>query len=391
MIDLEDASFQYVLRTIPSSIKVVIDDIEYQTPVEIELCQGVHRLRYLNTERFFYLSENTEQVIAVENPQGTIAIRTDIPVCITITSLGGFLERYEDVKEIEITLPIGDYSCQIFREAYETMNESFTVLPGDNKKIEFSMKPIPGSVYWRQNLTKEYESILLNESWVILSSSNTSEFYPLPSSDASPFYLDTVIRDVETRFAITDREVYSKNTTLYTSEYPIIGVKHIQDGLWVFDASGALTVLHAMTGKMQWRRDLEYIPFQMVQYGKWLAILDIYGNFYLLEPGRGYWEVFRYRIGLKSTISFLEETTNMLEVFFSSGSIVTYSFTTKAYHVQENASFRKQLIERTSDGLYWLGKRFYTFETEPTAWFIAPDTIGVLYPGSFHLIFRPDL
>jgi hypothetical protein len=391
MIDLEDASFQYILRTLPYSIKVVVDDIEYQTPVEIELSQGVHRLRYLNTERFFYLSENTEQVITVENPRGMIAIKTDIPARITITSPGGFFERYEDTKEIEITLPIGDYSCEIYREAYEMINESVTVLPGDSKKIEFIMKPKPGSVYWRQNLTKEYESILLNENWVILSSGNTSEFYPLPSSDASPFYLDTVIRDVETHYAVTDMEVYSENTTLYTSEYPIIGVKHIQDGLWVFDASGTLTVLQATSGKTQWRRNLEYIPFQMVRYGKWLAILDIYGNFYLLEPGRGYWEVFRYRIGSRSTISFLEEATNMLEVFFSSGSIVTYSFTTKAYHVQENASFQKQLIESASDGLYWLGERFYTFETEPTAWFIAPDTIGVLYPDSFHLIFRPDL
>ena len=388
-IDLEDASFTYSLETRPPGLLARVDGIDYETPFSILLQQGVHRLEVAGEERFFYLSEPTDQFLEIEEPRGILTIELNLPAEITLFRGEEMIFATQSTMRTLQTLPFGQYTLRIRREAYEPIEETVEVLPGQRVERAYSMTPIPGAVFLRRLLDHPCQAIYVNERWVILVESEKSVFMPLPTNEATAFYLEDRIIGAKGHFSYSWQTVYLDDRPFFRSSFPVVSVEPFEKEIWVFDAAGTLTVVNTQNNKTLWQRAVGYIPYWTYRRDRWLALLDIYGNFILLEPRRGYFEVLQYRFGLLKEIDHMAATPNMLRLYFSPDSILTYSFDTRASHYEEGASFESNRVTPTEKGFQQGQKVLYPFEEPIRGFDIADGRIAVLYDRFFAVLFAP--
>lgn len=388
-IDLEDASFTYSLETHPAGVLVRVDGLEYETPFSILLPQGVHRLEVAGEERFFYLSETTHQFLEIDEPSGILSIELDLPANIALYREEETVFATQSATRITQTLPLGPYILRIQREAFEPIEETVEVLPGKRVEKTFMMTPIPGAVFLRQQLDQPCQDIYINQGWVILVESEKSVFMPLPANQGEPFYLEDRIVGAMGRFSHSYRTVYLDDRPFFQASFPIAHVELLEDEIWIFDAAGTLTAMNALTNKTLWQRAVGYIPYWTYRYNRWLALLDIYGNFLLLEPQRGYYEVLQYRFGVLKEIDHMTATPNLLRVYFSPDSTLSYSFETRSCHYEDDTAFESDRIVLTKTGFQRGSDIFYRLEEPLRAFDIDDGRIAVLYDQFYAVLFAP--
>ncbi len=212
---------------------------------------------------------------------------------------------------------------------------------------------------------------------------------PLPTNETTAFYLEDRIIGAKGHFSYSCQTVYLDDIPFFRTSSPVVSVEPFEKEIWIFDAAGTLTVVNAQNKKTLWQRAVGYIPFWTHRSDRWLALLDIYGNFVLLEPQRGYFEVFKYRFGLLKVIDHVTTTPNMLRLYFSPDSVLTYSFDTRASHYEEGVSFDANRIAPTEKGLQQGQEMFYPFEEPLRGFDIADGSIAVLYDRFYTVLFAP--
>ena len=388
-IDLEDAFFPFTLETRPPGLLARLDGVEYETPFSAQLPQGVHRLEIAGEERFFYLSEPTTQFLEIEQPQGTLSIELSLTARIALYRDRETVFITQSATRVTQTLPFGFYTLKVQREAYEPIEETVEVLPGKRVTKSYSLTPIPGAVFLKRSLDQPCERIFVNERWAILADSTRSVFMPLPTNDATAFYLEERVAGAEGPFSYSLRTVYLGEAPIFLNPFPIVTVVPFDKELWIFDASGTLTVVNTRNNKTLWQRAVGYIPHWTYRYDRWLALLDIYGNFILLEPQRGYHEVFRYRFGALKTLDHVVVTPSALLLYFSPDALLTYSFNTRAYHYEEGVSYEPERILLSTNGFQKGRDLFYRFEEPLRAYDISDGHIAVLYDRYYAVLFAP--
>lgn len=413
IIDLEETTYKYTLHTTPISIQVKIDGEVRTTPFEVYLKPGVHKLEYSGETRFFYLSEELNQVINVladtvpvvsantpDVASGTALLRFNVPANITIYQEEKLLLQTEKATSTTVELKAGKYRYSVTREGFYSADGEFEILPEQPIQIPILLKNIPGAVFQSALLETEFDRTFLTDKWVILNLANKAFFFPLflYNDQKNPSIIDSKILQAEGSILRAAHSVYYEEKMVFQSVFPIVWVFPVGTTVWIFDSAKNLTVLDVLTDKTVWKRTLDYLPLYIKPEGKWIGILDVFGSFYLLDSSKGYFETLKVRLGkvtaitkiLPSSNDPVSSTSEIVEIYFSNGTLLTYSLKTRQFSLKEIANpVTESVVEQKTDGLYFKGKKFYTFYENPKSVFIAHEKIAVLYSRSMQILFSP--
>jgi len=349
-LDLTQTQFRLTLES-EMEQTVKIDGIAYRAPIQLFLDEGVHELQYSNRSQYLYLTKDTQlRLDAVK--EATLQILVNVTASISLKKDGKKVFSVESNNHT-FTIPPGEYLIVVEKTGYSNYEEVFSLLSSQKIVSEIDLKPIPGTIIYRLNLSEEFTELFFKENKIVLALPEHSVLVDVKKDELLAIPSEVLWFDGE--LIVTGQQIMnSELQTLYSTDDLIIDVIKTSNALWLFTATKKIISVDLTKWSPQWTRLVNYIPVKTITLGSKVCLLDPFSRVILIDTELGYRDFFDYRIPGVKDIQFIEDTSEKISVYLEG-----YEGVIDYYYKRKAMDFRRGFTPNKMTEYKQIGNQFY--------------------------------
>ena len=343
---------QYMLTVEANNSQTVyIDGEKFKAPIQLNLSEGVHEIKYADQSQFIYLK--TDMVFSLDKiEKAEITIHLNVPAQVRILQDGRIVESFY-AKTEKVVLTPGEYQLIVEEKGYRNHEEMVTLNSSQQLSKDIVLVEIPGTILNRMKLTEEFADIYFKNRQVILTKLDESILINIENDDISR--IESKVVWFDGHILVSGNKITNlESNILFTTDSLIINAVQTKDSLWLFTSDKKVISLDVNTWNLQWTRNVNFIADQIVTTDEHICILDPYSRVILINTELGYRDFFDIRIPEITEIDFLENTEEKIRIRLEG-----YHGYIDYYFKSRSTDLRKTDIEGQQVEFYQSGNKLY--------------------------------
>ncbi|HPE41021.1 MAG TPA: hypothetical protein PLI77_08055 [Bacteroidales bacterium] len=349
-LDLTQTQFRLTLKSAKEQT-VFIDGIAFKAPIQIYLDEGVHELQYSDHSQYLYLTKDT-QLMLDDIEEASLQILLNVTAKITITKDGKEFSSVESDHHT-FTIPPGDYQIAVEKTGYINYEEDFCLISAQKEKFEINLKPNPGQIIYRINLTEPFPELYFKGNKIILTKPEHSVVIDIKKDEILAIPIEVLRFDGE--LIVTDQKIMNcELQTLFSTDDLIIDAIETKNALWLFTSDKKVISVDLSKWSPQWTRMVNYLPLRTITLGANVCILDPFSRVILINTELGYRDFFDYRVPGVEDIRFIEDSSEKISIYLEGcQSVIDYYYKSKSIDLRKGFTIEKTIeFQQIGDQFY---------------------------------------